>query len=130
MPNLAEFLYKEVRVLCAVMTNSRKLNETGHIVMDTWGKRCNKILFFSEAIPDRQVDNVIVLKEAGGPQKIREAFEYIHENHINDFDWLIKTNENAFIVVENLRHLVYQYDTNWPVAIGQRFLKVCQLFLP
>lgn len=49
--NLADQLYTEVRVLCAVMTDSSKLNESGHIIMDTWGKRCNKILFFAEQQP-------------------------------------------------------------------------------
>ena len=49
--NLADLLYSEVRVLCAVMTDSMKLNETGHIIMDTWGKRCNKIIFFAEDHP-------------------------------------------------------------------------------
>lgn len=52
--NLADFLHGEIRVLCAVMTEANKLNESGHIVMDTWGKRCNKILFFSEAQPGKE----------------------------------------------------------------------------
>jgi hypothetical protein len=69
------------------------------------------------------------LNANGGPQKIREAFEYIHANHMNDFDWIIKVEKNAFVVLENLRHLLYQYDTQWPVAIGQRFLLVCEIFL-
>lgn len=46
--NLAEFLYSEVRVLCVVMTSDQALNDYGLIIMDTWGKRCNKLLFFSE----------------------------------------------------------------------------------
>lgn len=48
--NLAEFLTNEVRVLCAVMTSSEALKQRGQIIMNTWGKRCNKILFFSEKL--------------------------------------------------------------------------------
>lgn len=47
--NLAEYLYKEVRVFCLVMTTAEALNEWGDIIMDSWGKRCNKILFFSNS---------------------------------------------------------------------------------
>lgn len=46
--NLAEYLYNKERVLCIVMTSTEALTHRGHIIMDTWGKRCNKILFFSE----------------------------------------------------------------------------------
>lgn len=46
--NLAEYLASEVKVLCAVMTSSEALKQRGQIIMNTWGKRCNKILFFSE----------------------------------------------------------------------------------
>jgi glycoprotein-N-acetylgalactosamine 3-beta-galactosyltransferase len=46
--NLADYLREEVRVLCVVMTSSEALKQRGFIIMDTWGKRCNKLLFFSE----------------------------------------------------------------------------------
>jgi glycoprotein-N-acetylgalactosamine 3-beta-galactosyltransferase len=46
--NLSEFLYYKVRVLCMVMTSSEEIDQRGHAIMDTWGKRCNKILFFSD----------------------------------------------------------------------------------
>jgi glycoprotein-N-acetylgalactosamine 3-beta-galactosyltransferase len=45
--NLAEYLYGKVRVLCFVMTDASGLSNQGSYLMDTWGKRCNKILFFS-----------------------------------------------------------------------------------
>lgn len=42
---------------------------------------------------------------------------------MNDFDWILKANDNSFIVMENLRWLLYQYDADFPIAIGQRFLQ-------
>jgi glycoprotein-N-acetylgalactosamine 3-beta-galactosyltransferase len=55
--------------------------------------------------------------------RLREAISYIYKHHVNDFDWILKANDNTFIVMENLRWLLFQYDSDWPLLIGQRFLK-------
>lgn len=44
---LADFLYREVRVLCFVVTSPDNLRKKAIHVRDTWGKRCNKILFMT-----------------------------------------------------------------------------------
>lgn len=54
--------------------------------------------------------------------KLREAYKYVHLNHPNEFDWILKTNIIAFVVLENLRHFLYQYDSDWPLIAGQRTL--------
>jgi glycoprotein-N-acetylgalactosamine 3-beta-galactosyltransferase len=41
---------------------------------------------------------------------------------LSDFDWLLKTNDNTYVVMENLRWLLYQYESEWPLIIGQRYL--------
>lgn len=55
--------------------------------------------------------------------RLRETFKYVYSNHIEEFDWILKTNDDSFIVLENLRHMLYQYETDWPIIIGQKFLK-------
>lgn len=49
--------------------------------------------------------------------------KYVYTHHLDDFDWILKTNDDSYVVLENLRHLLYQYETDWPLIIGQRFLK-------
>lgn len=46
--NLSDYLFKTTRVLCIVMTNEEAFKAHGFNISDTWGKRCNKLLFFSE----------------------------------------------------------------------------------
>ena len=55
--------------------------------------------------------------------RLRQAFKYVYTNHIDEFDWFLKTNDDSFIILENLRHMLFQYETDWPLVIGQRFLK-------
>lgn len=72
---------------------------------------------------DETYDNVVSLPAGDKFERLREAFKHVYTNYINEFDWVLRTNDHSFIVLENLRHMLYQYDTDWPVVIGQRFLK-------
>jgi Fringe-like len=55
-------------------------------------------------------------------KKFRLALKYIDAHYSDEFDWIFKVTDTSYIIVENLRHLLYQYDTDWPLVIGQRFL--------
>lgn len=44
---IAKKLSQKVRILCWVMTNPKTLYTKGQAVKDTWGKRCNVLVFFS-----------------------------------------------------------------------------------
>ncbi|CAG9797033.1 unnamed protein product [Chironomus riparius] len=123
--NLAEFLYREVRVLC-IMTpvNQGTLNDRGEIFLKTWTKRCHKFIFFADDPDERFKDNIIVLKDKSSNwARLKEAMTYVYKHHLNDFDWILKTNDNTYMVMENLRWLLYQYEPDWPLIIGQRYLE-------
>lgn len=47
--NLAEYLFNTQRVLCIVITNTKEIEDNVDYIMNTWGKRCNKIIFFSQS---------------------------------------------------------------------------------
>lgn len=42
---------------------------------------------------------------------------------MDDFDWILRATDSSYVVMENLRWLLYQYDSDFPIVVGQRYLK-------
>jgi hypothetical protein len=58
--SLADFLYKEVRVLCIMLPMSKAaLTERGDIFLKTWTKRCHKFIFFTDEPGKKEKTEII-----------------------------------------------------------------------
>lgn len=114
---------ESIRILCWVMTSPNTLQVKGKPVKETWGKRCNKLLFMSsEADPSFPAIGLDVSE--GRDQlwrKTRAAWDYIYKHHLNDADWFIKADDDTFVIIENLRHLVSKLNPEEPHYLGRYF---------
>lgn len=96
--SLQDQLYNNTRVLCWVLTGPKNHETKAKRVKETWGNRCNKLIFMSSK-EDAELGAVKLpnVKEGRGMlwQKTREAFKYIYENHMSDADWFMKADDDT-----------------------------------
>lgn len=120
---LATQLYNEVRVLCWIMTNPSNHKKKARHVKRTWGPRCNKLLFMSSDVDD-ELQSIKLPVEEGRNNlwaKTKEAFKYIYEHHMDDADWFMKADDDTYVIVENLRYMLYPYSKESPIYFGCKF---------
>jgi hypothetical protein len=93
---LAEILFNEVRIACLVNTMKENHKTRAIYIKRTWGRKCNK-LFFITSEHDPELNTIVVpLNETKTMlrKKIRAAFLHVYENHLDEFDWLLKADDD------------------------------------
>uniref|UniRef100_A0A182J4C7 Glycoprotein-N-acetylgalactosamine 3-beta-galactosyltransferase 1 n=1 Tax=Anopheles atroparvus TaxID=41427 RepID=A0A182J4C7_ANOAO len=121
--SLAQQLHREVRILCWVMTNPSNHKKKALHVKRTWANRCNKVLFMSSK-EDPLLDSVALPVREGRNNlwaKTKEAFKYIYQHHLDEADWFLKADDDTYVIVENLRYMLYSYSPSHPIYFGCRF---------
>ncbi|KAL5280833.1 C1GALT1.2 family protein [Megaselia abdita] len=120
---IADRLYRNVRILCLVTTFVNHKTKA-KFIKETWGSRCNHIIFLSP----KSIDSFETLVMPGAKEgrsylwhSIREGLKYVHVKYMNKFDFVIKTDDNTYVVMENLRYLLETESPNEPKAFGFKY---------
>ena len=119
----ANILRDKVRILCMVMTIHDGHYWKSKYLKDTWGKRCNKLLFMSD-INDPRISAVKVDVEPGRDHltaKTMKSFEMAYRKFSNAYNWFLKADDDTYIIVENLRYLLSTHSADEPVYFGHHF---------
>ncbi|XP_023152914.2 glycoprotein-N-acetylgalactosamine 3-beta-galactosyltransferase 1-A isoform X2 [Amphiprion ocellaris] len=120
---VADVLYKKVRVLCWVMTGPYNLQSKARHVRATWSRHCNLVLFMS-SVADPDFPTVGLGTKEGRDQlywKTIRAFHYVYEHHVNEADWFLKADDDTYVVVDNLRWILSNHTPEEPIYFGKRF---------
>lgn len=90
-------LFENVKVLCMIMTIPENHCTKAKHLKNTWGRRCNKLLFITSQ-EDNELDTIVVNISNNTRKalrnKTRDAFYHAHDNYLNDFDWFLKADDD------------------------------------
>lgn len=53
--------------------------------------------------------------------KTRAAFKYAWDNHRDEFDWIMKADDDTYVIVENLKKFLSNYSSTDAVFFGCEF---------
>lgn len=93
---LANQLFDEVKVLCWIMTNPENHHKKAFHLKNTWGKRCNKLLFMSSKV-DAEINSIALPVDEGRNNlwdKTKAAFRYVYRNH-PEYDFFLKADDDS-----------------------------------
>ena len=48
------------------------------------------------------------------------VFRMMYDNFTDKFDWYLKVDDDSYIIMENMKHVLRQLNPNQPVYIGGR----------
>lgn len=130
--SVSDQLFQDVRVLCWVMTHESNLKSKATAVRKTWGKRCNKLLFSADhENPDFPTIKIDVKNGRDYlSHKTFATFQYVYDNHMDDADWFMKADDDTYVVMENLRHLLSSHSPDEPIYFGHLFKAIVKKGYP
>ncbi|XP_078545063.1 glycoprotein-N-acetylgalactosamine 3-beta-galactosyltransferase 1-B-like isoform X2 [Lissotriton helveticus] len=120
---ISDELYSKVRILCWIMTGPNNLETKAKHLKATWTRHCNIVLFMSSVTDDKFPTIGLDTKE-GRDQlywKTIKAFQYAHDNYLDEADWFLKADDDTYVIVDNLRFLLANYTPDQPIYFGKRF---------
>ena len=94
-------------------------------IKDTWGKRCNRLLFIADENND--IFPTIGFKTIEGKlnmvTRIFNAFDYVYEYYFDDADWFLRSDDDTYVIMENLRYLLASYNASdkWYLGAAYNF---------
>ncbi|XP_047476338.1 glycoprotein-N-acetylgalactosamine 3-beta-galactosyltransferase 1-like isoform X2 [Penaeus chinensis] len=118
----ADKLAEQVRILCLVTTMESNHEKKAAHLKNTWGRRCNKLIFMST-----KDDPLLGAIDVDVPQgkkyqwgKAKASLKYVFDHHFHAFDWVFVAQEDTYAIIENLRYMLSVYDPEDPLFFGSR----------
>ena len=120
------------RLLCMVLTTPENYLTKAVHVKATWGRRCNTLLFISSSegglITEYLVPEVVSdleVREVTGVHgrknlwpKVKLGLNIIWRDYAGLFDFLVKADDDTFIIVDNLKQLLKTKSSEEPLILG------------
>ena len=110
-------------MVCWINTCNANLETKAKAIKETWGKRCDVLLFVAD-----QTNNsfpTIGFNTTEGKlrmvPRIFKAFDYVYRHHLDDGDWFLRSDDDAYVIMENLRYMLTSYNAAEKWYLGEAY---------
>jgi hypothetical protein len=116
----------QVRIHCLILTSPQYFDTRARAINLTWAPRCDRYFFISEYSNDTKglpIAPIANLSEGYGhlTQKTTLALHYVYENFRNDYDWVVKADDDTYLFIDNLKLFLKDKNSSEPVTFGYNF---------
>lgn len=108
------------RILCLISTSPKYHKTRAQHVVATWAPHCSRAVFLTTRQDPLLPDTLLTPGAAAYDHlwnKVTQGFEWAYE-HRDEFDWVVKADDDTFLLVENLQAAVRGLDPALPSATG------------
>lgn len=95
----ADELFWSIRIVCLILTQPKDHETKAQFVKDTWGNKCNKLIFLS-SVEDKKLGAIALpLNESRNVLwgKVKRGFEFAFEELYDDADWFLKADDDSYV---------------------------------
>jgi glycoprotein-N-acetylgalactosamine 3-beta-galactosyltransferase len=117
-------------ILCFIMTYTERHTTSVTDVINTWGKRCDKLILASDTT-DPILGTIAMQAEATYHNlwnKLNETLHHVYYHYRDDYDWFLKVDDDSYVIVENLKAFLMSKaaasnntSNNKPLIYGRQF---------
>ena len=108
MIQVAKPLPNPPKILCFLMTHSGNHATRIQSVLNTWGRKCTKLVLASNATDANIVGADLVHMQSKATwkhlwTKLQETLVYISTHYREEYDWFLKIDDDTYLIFENLQ---------------------------
>ena len=111
-------------IMCMIFTTPDQWQRRALAVRLTWIKRCDYYAFFYSKTDGVHLQGAYALDVPEGRDhltaKTMLAYRVSYQQYKDKVDWYLKADDDSYFIMENLRHLLEQYDPAMPHYLGHK----------
>lgn len=95
--SLADELNNKVRIVCLILTQPADHKTKAQYVKNTWGSKCNKLIFLSTEVDDELGAIALPYNESREILwgKVKDGFLHAYEHYFEEGDWFLKADDDS-----------------------------------
>jgi len=95
--SLANKLFNEVKILCLILTQPSNHKTKAYHVNNTWGYKCNRLIFLSTE-NDTNFETFSIARNESRAilwGKVKNGFEQAYLKYYKEYDWFLKGDDDS-----------------------------------